>query len=170
MEKPFGIGKAINDAVGIKHERIVAEHITDYLFDGGPDTEQEDTETAVRLGVGEAVRASWANAKETMKARKGVPQSVRESVERIKAEEASASLKKPEAQPSVEEPKIETVKPKPAVESFKGRFLRILAKEEKEEEKVVALKQEKPEPEPKETLDEEIARLEREKGNCPARC
>src|SRR6516162_1101336 len=51
----------------LKPEEIVAQseaHIDDYLFRGGPDTEKEDIKLGEKFGVGEVVRAAWANAKE----------------------------------------------------------------------------------------------------------
>jgi hypothetical protein len=51
----------------LKAAEIVAQseaHIDDYLFQGGPDTEKEDIGLGEKLGVGDVVRAAWANAKE----------------------------------------------------------------------------------------------------------
>ena len=37
----------------------------DSLFRGGADTEAEDVEVGQKLGVGELIKAAWANAKAT---------------------------------------------------------------------------------------------------------
>jgi len=71
----------------LKPEEIVAQseaHIDAYLFRGGPDTEKEDIELGEKFGVGEVVKAAWANAKK---------------IEETWSEQAAKSP------PSVEEPK-----------------------------------------------------------------
>src|SRR5262245_3166144 len=65
------VGKAILDIVtqgkgGEKEALAKSEaHIRDYVFRGGPDTEKEDIDLAEKFGVGETVKAAWANAKQT---------------------------------------------------------------------------------------------------------
>jgi hypothetical protein len=44
-------------------------HINDYLFRDGADTAAEDVEVGEKFGVGELIKAAWANAKATEKAR-----------------------------------------------------------------------------------------------------
>ena len=86
--------------------------IDDYLFRGGPDTEKEDIQLAEKFGVGEVVRAAWANAKEIEEA--WVDHAAQSPPG---AEERKPSSFLPVVQPPVEavvEKPIEVVEPKPS--------------------------------------------------------
>jgi hypothetical protein len=57
----------MTEAVAKGPEEAIAQseaHINDFLFRGGADTEAEDVEVGEKLGVGELIKAAWANAKE----------------------------------------------------------------------------------------------------------
>ena len=148
----------MTEAVAKREEAIAQSeaNINDYLFRGGPDTEAEDVRAGEKFGVGELIKAAWADAKEMEK-------SWEEQAAKPKPEEPKPSSFSPGdgvVEVPRQESKIEIVKPKADTGSFKGRFLRILAQEKKVTEIgdaggiVVALKprqQEKPE----EELEEE---------------
>jgi hypothetical protein len=87
----------MTEAVVTKPEEAVAQseaHINDFLFRGGADTEAEDVEVGEKLGVGELVKAAWADAKETERA----------WLEQAAKPKAEAFFKNPEAQPRIDEP------------------------------------------------------------------
>ena len=93
----------------LKPEEIVAQseaHIDDYLFRGGPDTEKEDIKLGEKFGVGEVVRAAWANAKEIEEAWVDRATESPPSVE-----EAKPSSFLPAVQPTVDKT-VEVVKPR----------------------------------------------------------
>jgi len=107
----------------LKPEEIVAQseaHIDDYLFRGGPDTEKEDIELGEKFGVGEVVRAAWANAKEIEEA---WVDHATESPPSVEERKSSSFL--PGVQPLVEKPvgekPMEVVGPKPSPGSTLGQ-------------------------------------------------
>jgi hypothetical protein len=56
----------MTEALATGPEEAVAQseaHINDYLFRGGADTEGEDVGVGEKFGVGELIKAAWANAK-----------------------------------------------------------------------------------------------------------
>jgi hypothetical protein len=56
----------MTEAVVTKPEEAITQseaHINDFFFRGGADTEAEDVEVGEKLGVGELIKAAWANAK-----------------------------------------------------------------------------------------------------------
>src|SRR6516164_10828590 len=93
----------------LKPEEIVAQseaHIDDYLFRGGPDTEKEDIELGEKFGVGDVVRAAWANAKEIEEAWGDHAAKSPPSVE-----EPKPSSYLPEVQPTVDK-SVKVVEPR----------------------------------------------------------
>jgi hypothetical protein len=61
----------MTEAVAKGPEEAIAQseaHINDYLFRGGADTEAEDVGVGEKFGVGELIKAAWANAKATERA------------------------------------------------------------------------------------------------------
>src|SRR5215831_5568931 len=96
----------------LKPDEIVAHseaHIDDYLFRGGSDTEKEDIELGEKFGVGEVVRAAWANAKEIEEA--WVDHAAKSPPSAEGERESSSFL--PGIQPTVDKP-IEVAEPKPS--------------------------------------------------------
>ena len=56
MDKPFGIGQAIDEATRLREEEReaieqIGAHITNYLSGDGPDLEAEDVELGRRLAL-----------------------------------------------------------------------------------------------------------------------
>jgi hypothetical protein len=98
----------MTEAVAKGPEEAIAQseaHINDYLFRGGADTEAEDVGVGEKFGVGELIKAAWANAKATERA-------WLEQAESRPAKESKPSSFLPRAQPQVERPK-EVVGTKP---------------------------------------------------------
>jgi hypothetical protein len=61
----------MTEALAKEPEEAIAHseaHIKDYLFRGGADTEAADVGVGEKFGVGDVIKAAWANAKATEKA------------------------------------------------------------------------------------------------------
>ena len=82
-------------------------HINDYLFRGGPNTEMEDVEIAVKFGVADLVKAAWADAKEMQEAWE---EHAKRSVDVNEAEPFSFLS---QTQPMIGGDAVEVVEPKP---------------------------------------------------------